>query len=155
MTHLFPNGWVHYLGGGIVIGLGVSLLFALTGYIGGVSTAYSALCSYFSQWPHFQHERFVTTRTWRLMYAMGMIFGALAFTYSMNGGKGFVTQVPPWQLLLGGVLGGIGTRMSGGCTTGHGICGLGSFQLPSLLAVITFLCTAILTAHLVQMFGGF
>ncbi|MHB1667477.1 MAG: YeeE/YedE family protein [Thiomonas sp.] len=151
----FPQGWVHFLGGGIAIGLGVSLLFLLTGFVGGASTTYSAVWSYFSKWPHFQHPKFVITRNWRLVYALGMIVGAVVFTFAVNHGEGFVTHVPAWQLLAGGVVGGFGARMGGGCTSGHGICGLGSLQLPSLLAVLTFLVTAVGTAHIVRAFGGF
>ncbi len=155
MTALFPHGWAHYLAGGILIGLGVSLLFALTGFIGGVSTTYSALWSYISRIPYFQHERFVTTRNWRLMYGAGMILGAFLYTVCCSRMHVQITRVPAWALFAGGVLGGIGTRMSGGCTSGHGICGLGSLQLPSLLAVLTFLTVAIATAHIVHAMGGF
>ena len=52
-----------------------------------------------------------------------------------------------WMMFGGGVLVGFGARLSRGCTSGHGICGLASLQLPSLLAVLTFLATAILTAN--------
>ena len=153
MTDLFPTGWWHFLGGGIAIGIGVSLLFALTGFIGGISTTYTAVWSFLSDWPHFQQERFVATRHWRLAYALGLIGGAAVFAVSRH--AGFVTALPRWQLLAGGVVGGFGARMGGGCTSGHGICGLASLQWPSLLAVITFLCTAIATAHVVRACGGF
>lgn len=155
IARLFPTGWTHFLAGGVAIGAGVSLLFLLTGFIGGVSTAYSAVWSYFSSWPHFRQEKFMATRNWRLTYALGMILGALVFTIAFNHGESFVTRVPTWQLLVGGVIGGFGARMGGGCTSGHGICGLGSLQLPSLFAVITFLFTAIVTAHVVRALGGF
>ena len=48
---------------------------------------------------------------------------------------------------MGGIIAGFGARLSNGCTSGHGICGLGSFQLPSLLAVLIFLVAAIVTAQ--------
>lgn len=151
----FPTGWIPYLGGGVVIGLGVGLLFVLTGLIGGISTTYTAIWSFFSDWPHFQQPRFVTTRNWRLAYALGLIAGATLYTFAANQGHGFVTGVPAWQLLLGGIVGGFGARMGGGCTSGHGICGLASLQLPSLVAVLTFLTTGIATAHLVHALGGY
>ena len=56
--------------------------------------------------------------------------------------------VPVWQLLVGGFFVGYGARLGNGCTSGHGICGLGSLQWPSLLAVLTFMATAFLTANL-------
>ena len=51
-------------------------------------------------------------------------------------------------MLLGGALVGYGARLGNGCTSGHGICGLGSLQLPSLGAVLTFMATAFMTANL-------
>ncbi len=92
----------------------------------------------------------MSTRAWRLAYAAGFVLGALAFALAAPGAVA-VTQVPAWQLALGGVLAGFGARLSNGCTAGHGICGLASLQAPSLLAVITFLATAIGTANLVAL----
>ena len=54
-------------------------------------------------------------------------------------------------LLVGGFLVGYGARLGNGCTSGHGICGLGSLQVPSLGAVLTFMATAFLTANLMAM----
>ena len=48
---------------------------------------------------------------------------------------------------------GYGARLGNGCTSGHGICGLGSLQLPSLGAVLTFMATAFLVANLVGSFA--
>jgi uncharacterized protein len=59
------------------------------------------------------------------------------------------TEVPVWALGIGGFFVGYGARLGNGCTSGHGICGLGSLQWPSLLAVLTFMATAFLTANLV------
>lgn len=59
---LFPLGWEHYLAGGVLIGAGVSLLFLLTGWVGGMSTVFSYTWSYLSRRPFFQQPRFVDTR---------------------------------------------------------------------------------------------
>ena len=72
----------------------------------------------------------------------------------LTGQGAFVTQVTWWQLLLGGFVAGFGARLSNGCTSGHGICGMASMQLPSILAVLIFLATGMLTAHLVRAIGG-
>ncbi|HVL55688.1 MAG TPA: YeeE/YedE thiosulfate transporter family protein [Burkholderiaceae bacterium] len=149
---LFPLGIAHYLAGGLLIGAGVSLLFVTTGLIGGISTVFSSTWSYLSRRPFFQQERLVGSRGWRLVYAAGLIAGALAFV--LAGGPAFVTEVPWWQLALGGFLVGFGARLSNGCTSGHGICGLGSLQVPSLLAVLTFLVTAMISARFVLAIGG-
>jgi uncharacterized membrane protein YedE/YeeE len=81
-----------------------------------------------------------------------MVLGALLFTV-MSGDRA-VTTVPWFLLLLGGFVAGFGARLGNGCTSGHGVCGLGSLQLPSLVAVLAFLATAFATANLVRALGG-
>ena len=65
-------------------------------------------------------------------------------------GGGFLAafQFWPFMTIVTGLLVGVGTRIGNGCTSGHGICGLGSLQLPSLGAVLTFMATAFMTANL-------
>jgi uncharacterized membrane protein YedE/YeeE len=145
---LFPLGWQHYLLGGLLVGAGAALLFVLTGRIGGMSTVFSSSWSYVVRRPFFQQRRFVDSRDWRLMYALGLILGALVWWLGFAGGVREATAVPIWQLLLGGFFVGYGARLGNGCTSGHGICGLGSLQWPSSLAVLTFMATAFLTANL-------
>ena len=151
---LFPLGWVHYLSGGLLIGSGVALLFLLTGRIGGMSTVFSSTWSFVSRASYFQQERFTGGRAWRLIYAAGLIGGAAMWWASFGGGQRLSTGVPAWQLLVGGLLVGYGARLSNGCTSGHGICGLGSLQVPSLAAVLTFMATAFATAQAVLAWKG-
>ena len=146
--NLFPLGWQHYLLGGVLIGAGVALLFVLTGLVGGMSTVFSSTWSFVVQRPFFQQARFTDSRNWRLVFALGLVLGALLWWLVLAHGAQQTTDVPAWRLLLGGVLVGYGARLGNGCTSGHGICGLGSLQWPSLLAVLTFMATAFLTANL-------
>jgi hypothetical protein len=150
MLELFPLGWGHYLAGGVLLGVGMSLLFVSTGLIGGMSSVFTTVWSFFSASPYFQQPRFIATRNWRLVYAVGIVLGALLWMMLL--GEPFVTQVPYWRLAVGGLLAGYGARLSGGCTSGHGICGMASVQPASILAVCTFLATAMATAHLVKAF---
>jgi uncharacterized protein len=151
MPELFPLGWQHYLAGGLLLGLGMSLLFVSTGLIGGMSTVFTTIWSFFSSAPYFNEPRFVASRNWRLVYAAGIVLGAFLWLLAM--GEPFVTSVPYWQLAVGGFLAGFGARLSNGCTAGHGICGMASLQPASILAVCTFLATAMITAHLVRTFS--
>ena len=147
LQSLFPLGWQHYLMGGLIIGCGAALLFVLTGRIGGMSTVFSSTWSYLVQRPFFQQPRFVESRNWRLVYAAGLIIGALLWWLGFAGGKPEAPAVPVWQRVVGGFFVGYGARLGNGCTSGHGICGLGSLQVPSLMAVLTFMATAFLTAN--------
>ena len=148
---MFPQGWQHYLAGGLLLGIGMSLLFVSTGLIGGMSTVFTSTWSFFTKAPYFSDERFVSSRQWRLVYAAGLILGAAAWLFLL--GEAFVTKVPYWQLAVGGFLAGFGARMSNGCTAGHGICGVASLQPASILSVCIFLATAMITAHLVARFA--
>ncbi|HEY9096912.1 MAG TPA: YeeE/YedE thiosulfate transporter family protein [Hydrogenophaga sp.] len=145
---LFPFGWGHYLGGGLLIGAGVALLFVFTGLVGGMSSVFSSTWSYVSRKAYFQQTRYTDTRLWRLVYAAGLILGAAIWWFGFSDGTVGRTRVPVWALFVGGVLVGYGARLGNGCTSGHGICGLGSLQWPSLLAVLTFMATAFITANL-------
>ena len=129
----------------------MSLMFASTGLIGGMSTVFTTIWSFFSQAPYFREARFLGSRGWRLVYAAGLIVGAALWLVTI--GAPFVTQVPAWQLGLGGFLAGFGARLSNGCTAGHGICGMASLQPASILSVATFLATAMITARLVAHFA--
>lgn len=149
LSVLFPLGWQHYLLGGLVIGAGVALLFVCTGLIGGMSSVFSSTWSFVSRAPYFQQARYTGSRQWRLVYAAGLVLGALVWWLMFSDGMPLRTEVPVWALLVGGFLVGYGARLGNGCTSGHGICGLGALQWPSLLAVLTFMGTAFLTAHLV------
>jgi uncharacterized membrane protein YedE/YeeE len=148
----FPNGFSHYLVGGLLLGGGVAVLFLTTGLIGGMSSVFTTVWSYFSKAPYFQQPRFTTSRDWRLVYAAGLIAGAALWFFTF--GAPFQTAVAWWQLLIGGFVAGFGARLSNGCTSGHGICGLGSLQLPSLIAVVTFLATAMITANVMNLLRG-
>jgi uncharacterized protein len=147
---LFPNGWQTYLVGGVFLGCAVTLLFALTGLVGGMSSVFSSTWSYFSERAYFQQARYLESRLWRLIYSVGVVLGGAAFI--AIGGKSVATQIPIWQIALGAFIAGFGARLSNGCTSGHGICGMASLKLPSFLAVLIFLSTAILSAHLFTKF---
>lgn len=125
----------------------MSLLFASTGLIGGMSTVFTTVWSFFSQAPYFREERFLASRGWRLIYALGLLLGAFAWLVTI--GEPLRTQVPAWQLGVGGFLAGFGARLSNGCTAGHGICGMASLQPASILSVTIFIATAMVTARIV------
>lgn len=155
LSSLFPLGWGHYLAGGLVMGLGMALLFIATGLVGGMSTVFSSTWSYFSRKPFFRQEALVGSRRWRLVYAAGLILGAAAWWTWLGPTQRVSVDIPLPQLFIGGLVAGYGARLANGCTAGHGICGLASLQAPSLVAVLTFMATAFLTANLTaRLFGA-
>lgn len=150
---LFPLGWQHCVAGGLCIGLGVALLYLTTGRLAGMSSVFTSSWSYLSAREIFRQPRWLASRAWRLQLALGLVLGAMLWWLTLGPAEPLATGVPAWRLLLGGLLAGFGARLAGGCTSGHGICGIGSLKLPSLLAVLTFMATGFATAQLLAAFG--
>lgn len=147
----FPNGLAEYLLGGLLIGSGVALLFATTGRQGGVSTFFTSTWSWLLKTPFFQQPAWLDSRQWRLLYALGLVLGG-----SLYAGLDLpqvASQLPTWKFAVGGLLIGFGARQGGGCTSGHGICGMASLSVGSLFMVATFLGTAMLTANCLSALG--
>ena len=150
---MFPLGIISYLIGGILIGIGVSYVYITTGLHATQSSFFSTTLSYFSQIPYFQQRAYRNSRGWRITFALGVIGGAFLYSLMLSPDGFFTTTVQWWRLLIGGFLVGFGTRLSQGCTSGHGISGLASLSSTSLYAVITFITVGIIVAILVQMLG--
>ncbi|MFC7324753.1 YeeE/YedE family protein [Halorubrum rutilum] len=172
VAELFPNGISRYAVGGLLVGLGTVLIYVGTGIPAGASTFLESTLSYVSDQSRFQ--RYVGSRDWRVVFTAGIVLGALAFAatvqsgvvttslyepgttgrlYEVAGVTLWTTEIQPWRLFLGGILVGIGTRVGKGCTSGHGVCGVGSASKTSLVGVATFLTVAIGTAQVVAALG--
>lgn len=149
---LFPNGVTYYLLGGVLIGLATSLIYLGTGIHAGASTFLESTLSYVSDRERFQQYRFVESRDWRLVFTAGIVLGAAGYT-ALSSDPWWTTEVSPLRLFVGGTLVGIGTRVGKGCTSGHGICGVGSLAEASLLNVLTFVLVAAGVAHLLLRLG--
>ncbi|SFS99437.1 YeeE/YedE family protein [Halostagnicola kamekurae] len=146
----FPNGISRYAIGGLLVGLGAVVIYLGTAITAGASTFLESTLSYVSDKSRFQQYR--ASRDWRVVFTIGIVLGAAVYGVVWQGGA-WTTDVQPWRLLIGGVLVGIGTRVGKGCTSGHGVCGVGSASKTSIVGVITFLSVAIATAQLVQVMG--
>lgn len=152
---MFPLGIEPYLVGGIIVGVGVGLIYLATGLHATQSSFFTTTLSWFSKRKHFQKEKNLKERGWRITLATGLVVGALIYTLTISPTGFWTTTVQLWRLVLGGLLVGFGTRLSSGCTSGHGISGLASLSRTSLYAVIVFMGVAIATANIVQLLGVF
>ncbi|AEH39096.1 YeeE/YedE family protein [Halopiger xanaduensis] len=152
LGELFPRGVVPYLLGGLLIGLGTAIIYLATGIIAGASTFLESALSYVSDVSRFNRHTYVRSRGWRVVFTAGIVSGAAVYAIASQDGI-WTTDVQWWRLLGGGFLVGVGTRLGKGCTSGHGVCGVGSLSKTSLVNVATFLAVAIGTAQLVQAMG--
>jgi uncharacterized membrane protein YedE/YeeE len=151
-AELFPNGVWRYAVGGALIGLGTAIIYLGTAIPPGASTFLESTLSYVSNIPRFNRAKYLASRDWRVAFTLSIVAGAAIYAIAF-GDFGWTTEVSWWRLLGGGLLVGIGTRIGKGCTSGHGICGVGSVAPTSLVNVATFLAVAIVTAQLLQAAG--
>ena len=121
------------LTGGFIIGFSVFLFFILNGRIAGISGIAS----------NFLISK--DNRIDNLLFLIGLILGPLIYSYFTNQKIEILITNSLFLLIGGGVLVGLGTRISGGCTSGHGISGVGRFSLRSIIATMTFMIVGILT----------
>ncbi|WP_435157457.1 YeeE/YedE family protein [Haladaptatus sp. DFWS20] len=152
LGELFPRGVTPYLLGGLLVGLGAAIIYLATGIIAGASTFLESTLSYVSDVPRFNRFEYITSRSWRVVFTAGIVSGAVVYGLVFHPGI-WTTDVQWWRLLGGGFLVGVGTRLGKGCTSGHGVCGVGSMSNTSLVSVMTFITVAIGTAQLVQALG--
>ena len=83
-----------------------------------------------------------------LLFLIGLVIGPILYTLFTNKEINITISNSLILLIIAGLLVGIGTRISGGCTSGHGISGLGRFSLRSIIATITFMIVGILTVYI-------
>jgi len=130
-------------GGGVLIGISATILLAFNGRVAGISGILEGILP-----PSDENTR------WRAVFLVGMIATGLAMAPVLPDAFIDVNR-PIWLVTVAGLLVGIGTRMSNGCTSGHGVCGMAMFSKRSFVAVGVFLTTGILTATIAgQILGG-
>jgi len=119
--------------GGMLIGAAAALLLLANGRIAGISGITAGLLS-----PQ------AGARTWRVLFLAGILVGA--FVANRLGFGPLPEIAASWPLIiLGGLLVGFGTRLGGGCTSGHGVCGLARLSPRSLAATAIFMAAGVAT----------
>lgn len=130
---------VNALLGGMIIGFAALLLLWVAGRIAGISGMLSGLMT------PVPHEWL-----WRGCFVLGLLVGGEAGFSLLGEAKPDLTSVSPWLLLVAGLLVGIGARLGNGCTSGHGICGIGRLSLRSVVATLCFMTTGAITVFVVR-----
>lgn len=131
------------LAGGVLIGLSATLLLAATGRIAGISNMAHGLFASL-------RAGLSTEAAWRAVFLLGMVLGATVCFQLGYGGFSPRSTLSPWILIVGGALVGFGTSLGNGCTSGHGVCGLGRRSWRSLVATLTFMATGGVTVWVVR-----
>ncbi|RCX02501.1 YeeE/YedE family protein [Marinomonas foliarum] len=118
--------------GGLLIGLTTTIYLLTLGKVIGISGILSQLL--------FSKERFLP-----FLFIAGLIIGGAAYGTLTEQTVDFLEVRSPWLLIASGLLVGYGTRLGGGCTSGHGVCGISRLSPRSIIATLTFMLAAIMT----------
>ncbi len=136
--------WLHFtpgsaLTGGLMLGIGASLLLLFSGKIAGIS----GILAYVIKPTHL----FSQDAAWRVLFLIGLISAGTMYP--------FIAALPPASiaasnptLIMAGLLVGFGSRMGSGCTSGHGICGLSRLSLRSMVGTLSFMTAGFVTTYL-------
>ena len=135
--------WIHFtpasaLAVGMVIGIATAILLLLAGRIAGISGIVGGL-----------FRRQPGDIGWRFAFVSGLMLAPIIWQ--------LFKELPPIQIdtsylimALAGLIVGLGTRYASGCTSGHGVCGLGRLSVRSLVAVLTFMATGFITVFVTR-----
>ncbi|HWB17647.1 MAG TPA: YeeE/YedE thiosulfate transporter family protein [Vicinamibacterales bacterium] len=155
---LAPMHWA--VAGAVIAAVTLALLYLANRRL-GISTGFEDLCSLALPLPYFRRQTLVAARGWRLPFVGGLVLGGvlsavLGGGWSPTWALGMFDDVIGWGpagkvawMFVGGLFIGFGTRLAGGCTSGHGIFGLSNFERPSLVSTISFMLGGFLTTQLV------
>lgn len=139
MTPNLAQSLLQSLIGGMVIGLAAGLFWLLNGRVAGISGLAAGLIT-----RHWQGRTLEN-----LLFLAGLPVGVLIYRAEL-GAPPFVLTEQPVVLVVGGVLVGLGTATAGGCTSGHGVCGLARLSPRSMVATATFMLVAMITVFVAR-----
>ena len=131
------NSYLLPLTGGILLGLSAIWLLLTLGRVAGISgIAWGSIAG--------------PERGWRWLFLVGLLLGGMLTHTVIGQPLPDESTAPTWLIAISGLLVGMGTRMGGGCTSGHGVCGLGRRSPRSVTATLTFMSLGIVAVFVMQ-----
>jgi len=158
LHHLQPYHWA-------IAGAGIAAITLLLLWLGnqrlGVSTGFENLCSLVVRAPYLHRREIVSSHATRLPFLAGLLLGGVLSAVLGGGWQptwdlGIFDQAIGWGpagklgwMFGGGLLIGFGTRLAGGCTSGHGIFGVAHLERASLVSTVCFMAAGLVTTNLI------
>ena len=133
--------WLALLGG-CLIGLASLIATVQTGKIPGISGVFGRLL-----------VPATPDKAWRIVFLIGLISGAALSFLLWESAALFRPMRPLQVMVIAGLLVGFGTRLGGGCTSGHGVCGVGTGAKDSIAATFIFVVVAMVTVFVYNRFS--
>jgi uncharacterized membrane protein YedE/YeeE len=156
LNDIQPIHWA--IAGAAIAAITLTLLYVGNRRL-GVSTGFENVCALVVQTPYFRREALLSASSWRLPLLGGLVIGGVISAVLGGGWE------PTWDLgrfdsevgwgnggkvawmFVGGLFIGFGTRLAGGCTSGHGIFGMANLELPSIISTVSFMAAGIVTTN--------
>ncbi len=157
LNNALPLHWA--VAGAGIAAVTLCLLFVANRRL-GISAGFEDVCSLVLQQPYFSRGSLRASRQWRLPFVAGLVLGGFLSAVFSGGWQltwslgmfdqtiGFGPAAKLAWMFVGGLFIGFGTRLAGGCTSGHGIFGMSNLELPSLVATISFMAGGVVTTQL-------
>ena len=129
--------------GGLIIGMAVAILYLMRGNYTGISGIYFNVIS-------VNKSGFL----WRFLFITGLIIGPVILSFFSFTDLGFeMPNTNPIIIILGGLLVGYGTQLGSGCTSGHGVCGIGRLSIRSIVGTCVFVGAGVVTVFITRSLG--
>lgn len=126
------ESYLYGLGGGLMIGLATVMLMISVGRIAGISGIL------------FSSIKAPSGNLWAILFVLGLVLGAALF-HAISGAPTPAFSAPIDLIIAAGLLVGFGVKFGSGCTSGHGICGIGRLSVRSIIATATFMTFGFIT----------
>lgn len=139
------ESWTRAAMGGGLIGLAAALMILFNGRIAGVSGVLGGLVL----------DRKTSETPWRALFLGGLMLGALVVMLARPDLTEAGLETGWIGMVAAGLVVGFGTRMGSGCTSGHGVCGIGRLSRRSIVATCTFMAAGFVTVYVLRhVLGG-
>lgn len=137
-SDLTYSTYIASFSGGLLIGIAAAMLVLLNGRIAGISGILGGL---------IQADK--GDRLWRALFILGLITSPLIYQIAFTL-PDVTIDADTTELIIAGLLVGIGTRYASGCTSGHGVCGISRGSIRSIAATLTFMTAGFITVYLTR-----
>jgi len=134
--------WLWSALGGLLIGVAASLMLVMNGRVTGISGIIYGI---------LKNPR--KASAWQWSFLGGLLSGGVFLLLCWPETLQSTLKTPYLTLIIAGLLVGFGTRLGGGCTSGHGVCGVSRLSLRSLVATVLFVLAGIITATFIRKLG--
>lgn len=130
--------------GGLLIGSASALALLLNGKIPGISGVFGRIL-----------QGVPGDTAWRITFVLGLIAGGALIFNAFPPAAAFQTSRSLVQMAVAGLFVGLGTRIGGGCTSGHGVCGVGRGSVRSIAGTLVFMLAGFVTVYVLHhVIGG-